>query len=199
MPDAQAGRTLMKNLYLITTFLLLMIPGCTNDSVTGIEDESLLTAEINDHELQKTPVLVPIKGNYSGSGSIDAERTDCPAGTVPISGEGTGTASHSGKIHVNFSHCSYFLADPENPTYTDGWGQLISANGDTIYGSYFGNLTGPDSFVDYNTIIGGSGRFDGAEGHFIEYGTAVFTPEGFDFNIYFEGEISTVGSQKRQK
>jgi hypothetical protein len=167
--------------------------------MTGIEDSDILTAQIDATELQMSPKIVPIKGSFSGSGIIDLSRDDCPAGTLPIIGEGIGTASHAGKIQVKFSHCSYFLVDSQNPTYVDGFGEMISANGDTIRSTYFGNLTGPDTFIDYNTLTGGSGRFEGATGEFIEYGKAVFTNSGFDYEISFEGEISSVGSFKRMK
>ena len=187
----------MKYVTLFIAIVLLAMAGCTDDMITGPEEESVLMESLDATASQKTVKMVHIKGTYSGSGILDQERDDCPEGSVAISGEGTGIASHVGKIHVSFSHCSYYLVDPENPTYTDGIGILTSANGDKIYGTYYGNLTGPDTFVNYNTFTHGTGRFEDVSGSMTETGTVALTDTGFTFEIFIDGMISTVGSSGR--
>ena len=187
----------MKYITLITALALLAMTGCTDDMITGPEQEPILMESLNSTASQKTVKMVHIKGTYSGSGILDLERDDCPEGSVAISGEGTGMASHLGKIHASFSHCSFYLVDPTNPTYTDGFGILTAANGDKIYGTYSGYLTGPDSFVNDNTLTHGTGRFEDITGSMTETGTVALTETGFTFEISLDGMISTVGSSGR--
>ncbi|MDX1591216.1 MAG: hypothetical protein R3283_04600 [Balneolaceae bacterium] len=187
----------MKYVTLIIGLALLAMTGCTDDILTGPEEDPMMVESIEANASQKTVKMVPMKGTYSGSGIIDPTRTDCPEGSVPISGEGTGVASHLGTIHASFSHCSYYLADPTNPTYTNGFGILTSANGDKIFGTYSGNLTGPDSFINYNTVYEGTGRFEDVTGTLTETGTVALTDTGFTFEITIDGMISTIGSSSR--
>jgi hypothetical protein len=141
--------------------------------------------------------MVPFKGHGSGLGYVDTDRKDCPQGTVPFSGEATGVFTHGGKSSVSFSHCSYFILDPQNPTYTDGIVEIKTANGDMIYSEYTGRLTGPDTFINSNMIIDGTGRFDNASGSYIEEGSFNFIDdEKFEFDIYLDGEITSIGSNK---
>ncbi|PWN06000.1 hypothetical protein [Rhodohalobacter mucosus] len=187
----------MKILSIIIALSLMALTGCSDDMITGPEEEPFTVESLESNAAQKVVKLVHIKGTYSGSGTIDPTRTDCPTGSVPISGEGTGIASHLGKIHVSFSHCSFFLVDPANPTYTDGHGELKSANGDTIFGSYNGFLTGPDTFQNVNIVNRGTGRFEDVTGELTETGSVDLTDTGFTFEISIDGFISTVGSSKR--
>lgn len=186
----------MKFPNLLVVLIILIITGCVSDTLTGIQEDPDVDASIAALTSQQIVKLVPLKGTFSGVGSVDMTRTDCPIGSIPIRGEGNGTASHFGKIKVVFSHCSYFFVDPTNPTYVDGRGTLTTVNGDEIRSTYFGNLTSPDSFIDYNTIVGGTGRFEYASGSFTETGSVVLKDQGFDYVISFAGKISTVGSSK---
>lgn len=183
---------------LFTSFVIgaFLIAGCESTMVSESDGGILIDSSVSEMSSVKTMKMVPYRGTGSGSGIFDLTREDCPAGTVAISGTGSGVASHLGKIDVYFSHCSYFIIDQTNPTYVDGYGITTAANGDQIFGTYYGELTGPDSFVDYFTITGGTGRFENITGTYTEYGTVAFTTTGIDFGIYFEGEISSVGSGK---
>lgn len=187
----------MKVLYLFIFTIILAITGCSSDTMTGVDQDGLLIDSFNLNGSQKTVKMVPFKGHGSGLGYVDTDRTDCPEGTVPFSGEATGVFTHGGKSSVSFSHCSYFILDPENLTYTDGIVEIKTANGDMIYSEYTGLLTGPDTFINSNTIIGGTGRFDDVSGSYIEEGSFNFIDEEtFEFDIYLDGEISSVGSNK---
>jgi len=187
----------MKVLYLFFLSIFLVFTGCSSDSVTGTVESDLLVESFNLNGSQKTVKMVPFKGHGSGVGYVDLTRTDCPEGTVPFSGEATGVFTHGGKSSVSFSHCSYFILDPQNLTYTDGIVEIKTANGDLIYSEYTGRLTGPDTFINSNMIIDGTGRFDSASGSYIEEGSFNFIDEEtFEFDIYLDGEISSIGSNK---
>lgn len=174
-----------------------LLTGCESTMVSETQDELLTDNSITEMSSVKTSKMIPYKGIFSGSGGYDASRTDCPEGTLPISGTGSGVVSHVGKVDVYYSHCSYFLVDQNNPTYIDGYGITTAANGDQIFGTYTGSITGFDSFIDIVTITGGTGRFENISGSFIEYGEVALTSETtFDYVITMEGEISSVGSGK---
>lgn len=176
---------------------IFWLAGCESTMVNGSDDGVLMDNSVTEMSTVKTIKMVPYKGNYSGSGWIDFTRDDCPEGSVAISGTGSGVASHLGKIDVYFSHCSYFILDQSNPTFVDGYGITTAANGDQIFGTYYGYLTGPDEFVDVVTLTNGTGRFENISGSFTEYGKVAFTSEtSFDYEITIEGEISSVGSSK---
>jgi len=174
-----------------------LFAGCESTMVSETQDELLTGNSIAEMSSVKTSKMIPYKGIFSGSGGYDVSRTDCPPGTLPINGTGSGVASHFGKVDVYYSHCSYYLVDQTNFTYIDGYGITTAANGDQIFGTYSGSITGPDSFQDVVTITGGTGRFENISGSFIEYGEVAFTSETtFDYEITLEGEISSVGSGK---
>ncbi|MBT8398936.1 MAG: hypothetical protein KJO98_00535 [Rhodothermia bacterium] len=191
--------TNVRYIYLILSALLLS--GCTSDAITGTnsdtsESSAVTTASKKAAATNSDIKWVPIKGTVSGPGTVDFGRTDCPDGTIPVSGEADGFQSHMGKITSTYSHCSYFFVDPSNPSYVDGWMIVIAANGDKIFGAYDGMVTGPTSFIDQLTITGGTGRFTDAEGYWTDYGTVRPTETGFYLEIDFEGMISSVGSTK---
>ena len=65
--------------------------------------------------------------------------------------------------------------------------KITVSNGDQIFlevqGIYYSSI---DEFIDRGKIVGGTGRFEGAEGEFVG------TSDGF------EGHIMTVGGTKKQ-
>jgi hypothetical protein len=187
----------MKHVSMFFLILVWIFVGCESTMVSDTDDAGVLADANTSMSSAKTVKMVPFKGTFSGTGGFDETRTDCPDGSVPISGVGYGTASHLGQIETYFSHCSYFLVDPTNPTYVDGHGIMTAANGDQLFGMYHGQLTGPDTFINYNTLVDGTGRFENISGMITEFGTVALNDEGgFEFEIHFEGVISSVGSGK---
>jgi hypothetical protein len=75
---------------------------------------------------------------------------------VTTLGEGTGEATHLGRVTVAWSHC------PEEPDYImDGQMILTAADGDQLYGTYdHDNLSSI-------TVTGGTGRFSDATGSLV--------------------------------
>lgn len=77
-------------------------------------------------------------------------------------------ASHFGAAFIVFSHCATY--DPAD-NFVDSDFSLTAANGDGVFGTYWGTL---DQYVEevgeegvftlYLTLTGGEGRFEGATG-----------------------------------
>jgi hypothetical protein len=75
---------------------------------------------------------------------------------VTTLGEGTGEATHLGRVTVAWSHC------PEEPDYIgDGRMNLTAANGDHLYGIY------DHDDLSSVAVTGGTGRFSDAMGSLV--------------------------------
>ncbi len=80
--------------------------------------------------------------------------SNCAA--VTTLGEGTGEATHLGRVTVAWSQC------PEEPDYImDGRMNLTAANGDHLYGTY------DHDDLSSVSITGGTGRFSDATGSLV--------------------------------
>ena len=135
--------------------------------------------------------LVPFKATFTGS-STSVPGFPCAVLRSDI--VGGGHATHLG----NFTTVQHHCFDPEDPTgaFTEGFYTFTGANGDTIFGTYHGNLV-PFAFpvfaiVGEFTIEGGTGRFVGATGGGTASGTtnvATGVP-----TLMLDGVISSPGS-----
>ncbi|HSJ52736.1 MAG TPA: hypothetical protein VLC52_03230, partial [Anaerolineae bacterium] len=115
----------------------------------------------------------------------------CPVVQVTI--KGSGSASHLGKVTLTRTHCW----DPDNTLpINDGQWQAVAANGDRVWGRYFGRLE-PALFDEQGNVVrgaisspytldGGTGQFEDATGEGIMTGDfdlltgeADFLTEGF--------------------
>ncbi len=135
---------------------------------------------------------VPLKGTLEGqiisATPLDASHLGL---SVVVSGQATHLGRFTGQVQV--------IQNVADGTFI-GTFTWTAANGDTIFGTFFGQLVPtqtPGLFynITYSTITGGTGRFAGATGSMIEAGyvdqsTGVFVHP-------FEGTISTVGSKKK--
>lgn len=106
--------------------------------------------------------LVPFKGTMQG------HDTDIggPMNAFVVDTNGTGIATHLGQF--SFSQENTVNLDTGTET---GSGHWIAANGDSIYTTIVGSGEPTDtpnviSITEINTIIGGTGRFAGAQGSF---------------------------------
>lgn len=108
----------------------------------------------------------PFHGSVEGSLTF-IPGTDCQNyGGLNVRTDGTavGTSSHLGRMVLSTSHCS-----PEGPGFA-GEATLVAANGDEVYIEYSGvnSPPDPDTMIILSSttfvIVGGSGRFDGAQG-----------------------------------
>jgi hypothetical protein len=130
------------------------------------------------------------------SGWASGEVQFVPAEACPQFGMRTvvevieGNARHLGHVSLSSVHCS--AIGPIGP----GTMTLVAANGDEVHLTYTGFAPPPAADFDVDvdaTIVGGTGRFDGATGHAEMTGHVTF--EGFQdpsWPITFEwtGSIS---------
>jgi hypothetical protein len=131
--------------------------------------------------------MVPLKGSLTGRSWVDPTRPGCPAGSIPISGEGSGEATYVG----TFTMTAEFCLDPTSPTYS-GTGSVVAANGDQIYTEYTGYSTSPTEYTQSEIIVGGTGRFENVSGNIVVHGTR--GPDSFTATL--AGEVSSVGSSR---
>lgn len=98
--------------------------------------------------------------------------------------EGTGQVSHLGKVTWTTEHCFQLFAG----TFGDAELVITAANGDKLYGTYNGVMTGETTFIETMVITGGTGRFVGASGAVAETGwfdeTGYLEITGFGSIIY---------------
>ena len=133
--------------------------------------------------------VVPFKGRLDG-------RYGTPSGQFPLISESivaTGQATHLGRHDLALAETVNLLQGTAVGTFT-----FTAANGDTVYGSFTGRAQpGPlVAIVETATILGGTGRFDGATGHFTI--DRVFDPVSRTTTGSFEGSIAGVGGTHHQ-
>jgi hypothetical protein len=108
---------------------------------------------------------------FSGVTSTFGGRCSVPSDYV-IYSSFKGEATHAGRSGGDGSHCSQLHltpSGPQNTTYSDGRGTLVTANGSTIElrwgdGTSWTDEQGVTFFKDTFTIAGGTGTFKGASG-----------------------------------
>jgi len=138
---------------------------------------------------------VPFKGSLQGH-EIDTPQGGPPPTTLIVDGSATGIATHLGR----FSFTYQLTVNLATGTAT-GSARLIAANGDSVYTTVAGSseLTatpGVVSITEINTIIGGTGRFAGAQGSFtVERLLDLVT--GFTSGS-FHGTITSPGAAHRE-
>jgi len=103
---------------------------------------------------------------------------------------GTGRVSHMGRVSWTSQHCTQLFAG----TFGDAKLVITAANGDSLYGTYSGWMTGEASFAEVMTIISGTGRFAGATGTVSEAGS--YDATTFDLEIRGDGWILYDASQR---
>jgi hypothetical protein len=118
-------------------------------------------------------VTVPITLTYAGTFEVTPGDPG-PCDGVPLTDTLTGTGSHLGLFTATYPHCVNFAANTFSGTAT-----FKAANGDLLFVLLGGSADDPTcstttgicdvSFT--GTIVGGTGRFDGAEGTLTGTGT----------------------------
>jgi hypothetical protein len=105
---------------------------------------------------------VPLKAAETGTFQLLGP---CQTSGVVVDVTGSGHATHLGDFTTHYRECF----DPATGAVTDGSFTLTAANGDTILGTYGGQVspTGDSTVFVYDdpgVITGGTGRFAGASG-----------------------------------
>jgi len=132
-------------------------------------------------------VTVPITLNYAATFEVTPGDPSLCEG-VPITDTATGTGSHLGLFTATYPHCVNFAAN----TFS-GTARFKAANGDLLLVLLGGSADDPTctttcgvSFT--GTIMGGTGRFEGAEGTLI--GTGTVDLNAFTITAAFKGTIN---------
>jgi len=132
---------------------------------------------------------VPFKASLSLV-AAPAATNSCPSGTFLLQISGGGHATQMGAITDSQSHCQ----NPLTGAFTGGQYTFTAANGDTISGTYGGQLIPAGNAFTIQgqfTITGGTGRFTGATGGGAATGAQFLNGEA---KLILTGTISSLGS-----
>ena len=140
----------------------------------------------------------PIAGTTSGADAYASPAT-CPNGASwRFIGSGTGWMSHLGRVTATNTHCTFAVEG----VFSGGEMTMTAANGDDLFMRYSGsfvldNPTSPArSDIELSwQIVGGTGRFEGAQGTGTGTGYSLITGQDSTTTMSYDGVISTaVGS-----
>lgn len=169
----------MKRIYFILTVVFVMlitVVACEKDSIGVVESQVIELENINSAipSAEKTVTLglnLVFTGNYDYIGPAEKCGSFPPYVNVINNGEGTGT--HFGKLSSHFDFC----VDVRDNTYPHSYVEAYfeDKDGDRLYVHVEGivlpgRVPGMPSFAnsyfkDPFTILGGTGKFDGATGN----------------------------------
>lgn len=188
----------MKTCSFIVVLLVAGLFGCQKEPSMQNEQmqaelKTALTPLFNYHDNAVSPfdnphlkgkaVERPMKVKSSGTISFNPFSDECPPyGPVRVTIQGAGTATHLGNFSVAIAFCSDGTSPVEAIIAT-----TTAANGDQMIAQLIGSGPAPEygpngSYQTY-LIIGGTGRFDGATGHYtlygvVDYANGVFSHAG---------------------
>jgi hypothetical protein len=135
---------------------------------------------------------VPLKGDDRGG--FGPGTFACAAGHDPLAIDGTGNATHVGRYTYHADECFN-----GNTLLFTGSFTIRAANGDTIVGTYEGNVPSinfPVAVYEQDAeITGGTGRFSGADGEFHVSGLANLATGGYSQAL--AGTVSSPGAAKK--
>ena len=107
----------------------------------------------------------PVNGQFTGTGVDVAQR--CPD-ALTIGFAIDGVLSHLGRMTGAGTNCTEFTLGTESVPIWDGIAIVTAADGSTLTLAYEGLQGAPTngvaSFSHQDTVIGGTGRFEGATG-----------------------------------
>jgi hypothetical protein len=116
----------------------------------------------------------------------------CGPNALTIGFEGTGIATHLGLMTGTGTNCTEFSLATGSVAIWDGILTLVAADGSSLTATYVGVQHAPAAGVatttTTNTVVSGTGRFEGAEGSWTGSGELDFT-SGI-FHGQFSGWIS---------
>ena len=122
----------------------------------------------------------PFKGEYDANFAIvpDGDWCETEPETFPVLIEGHGQLTHLGRFTFEARHCTAL----EAPTFTNGVGVFVAANGDELWATYEGQFLDPlpdgtQRVASTHTYYGGTGRFTNASGGADAPAWFVFTSE----------------------
>lgn len=160
------------------TLLAAAIPAAAGQSVERPFKEDL-TGYLTGMELSPT---------FPGGDTFDDRCTEPSQWISSMSG--TGQISHLGRVTWTTEHCFQLFTG----TFGDAELVITAANGDELFGTYDGVMTGETTFVETMRILGGTGRFVDASGTVAE--TGWFDPDTGYMEVTGIGSIVYDASQR---
>ncbi|SHF13346.1 hypothetical protein [Flavisolibacter ginsengisoli] len=164
---------------LFPSLLLLLLAGCQKNALQDSSQKNDLTSSALRQE-GKTR-CVPFKASFVTMDEMTQAATDAnPVQKDHLTGTGEGTGMGRASIDV-LAEGDVTLPFPALVTSTV---TFVAANGDKIFASNDGYLQEPSANGDLHltgrgTIIGGTGRFEGATGSYaLDVTGNIFKPEG---------------------
>ena len=137
----------------------------------------------------------------SFSGAIQGLEIDTPTGpnTLSVQGSTTGMATHLGQFQLIY----HLMVNTMTGQGTGGTANLFNANGDSISMTFFGQLTPKTppfppvvgSITETYNILGGTGRFAGAQGGFTVERFANLVGPPFTGGVIHDGTITLPNAQ----
>lgn len=126
----------------------------------------------------------PFAGTLLGSATFPLDES-CPFTGRRTSSEGSGTASHLGRVTATLDHCT-----PPADVISAGQMTLVAANGDEVHMTYSGTcgplppppVGGTITCNTENVIVGGTGRLANATGE--AQMTGLITFAGFGVPVW---------------
>ena len=169
---------------IITAALVVLAVACEN----GTPD---LTRPELRFSKATAPKMVPFKATltYQSTAPVPVER--CGPGEIGMSLTKAGDATHLGRFTVVASQC----LDPATGAITKGEAVFTAANGDQVFATQSGRVTGSPPVLGFEltyTVTGGTGRFAGASGSIRATGDFDVRTGGGSASL--EGVISSPGS-----
>lgn len=180
----------MKRIIFLLIGLLFIASGCSNETLST--DSALEEANLKSAITK----MIPIKGEVIIS--VD-EYNELGLGK---NGKMSGYFTHMGKLDETKSTWVNLSNDlSQYPLFISIVNDVVfcAANGDLIYGTYYGTTDVTTAEVKGSLVIeGGTGRFVNASGQTSASGYAWYDETGRAVGMYLagEGEISNVGSGK---
>lgn len=158
---------------------------CAPDAPAGpLEETSALAVPSLQLEHGWDAVRVPFKLTGEGIGTGAEAEPPCDDGFAPTGNVAQGTATHLGRFTSIHRQCVNF----ETLEFRDGTVTYHAANGDQLHATFEGFLSptgevGVLSFDNPAQAVGGTGRFEGAEGLFRARGLVDLNDNTFELRV----------------
>ena len=118
----------------------------------------------------------PIHGWYTVS--LVAAEPRCGPDAITLGFEGTGNATHLGRMSGTASNCTEPTLGTGSVAIWDGVATFVAADRSTVTVAYTGLQAAPQAGVatvsTSNTVVSGTGRFAGASGSWVATGAVDF-------------------------
>jgi len=186
----------LKCVFMFGLVLLLMV-GCSKEEIqpeplNAADDVSLKSAKSQQKEY-KGDHFVPFKATFELTAffeklgpiiQYDFQNPWPPPNTGPggmhLDILGSGKATHLGRTYFEIQQWwTTRLPATDKISYGQGTMTFTAANGDELFATYYGTADHtddpPTEILTYGTFIGGTGRFENAEGTFVWDGLFVRT------------------------